>query len=95
LDFLSGAPAYLADSNTPGLSKFIEVLKATWGVQPLMKREGGSIPVATAMQQILGIDSIITGFGLPDDKIHSPNERMHLPTHHKGVEALIRFFLSF
>ncbi len=95
IDFLSGAPAYLAETHTPGLSKFIDALKSTWGVQPLMKREGGSIPVATAMKEILGIDLIITGFGLPDDKIHSPNERMHLPTHRMGVEALIRFFLSF
>jgi len=60
-----------------------------------MKREGGSVPVATAMKEILGIDSILTGFGLPDDKIHSPNERLSMPTHRKGVEALIRFFLSF
>jgi acetylornithine deacetylase/succinyl-diaminopimelate desuccinylase-like protein len=61
----------------------------------LKKREGGSIPVATAMKNILGVDSIISGFGLPGDQIHSPNERMHLPTHKKGVEALIHFFLSF
>jgi acetylornithine deacetylase/succinyl-diaminopimelate desuccinylase-like protein len=59
-----------------------------------MKREGGSIPVATSMKNILGVDSIITGFGLPDDNIHSPNERVHLPSHQKGVEALIRFFLN-
>lgn len=95
LDFLSGAPAYIAETNTPGLIQWSEALKSTWGKQPLMKREGGSIPVATAIKEILGVDSIITGFGLPDDKIHSPNERMHLPTHKKGVEALIRFFLSF
>jgi acetylornithine deacetylase/succinyl-diaminopimelate desuccinylase-like protein len=47
------------------------------------------------MKKILGIDSILTGFGLPDDQIHSPNERLHLPTHKKGVEALIRYYLSF
>jgi len=95
LDFLSGAPAYIAEEGTPGMNLFIEALKTTWGVQPLRKREGGSIPVATSMKKILGVDSIITGFGLPNDQIHSPNERMHLPTHKKGVEALIRFFLSF
>jgi acetylornithine deacetylase/succinyl-diaminopimelate desuccinylase-like protein len=95
LDFLSGAPAYIAEEEAPGVSLFIDALKNTWGVQPLRKREGGSIPVATSMKNILGVDSIITGFGLPDDQIHSPNERMHLPTHQKGVEALIRFFLGF
>lgn len=95
LDYLSGAPAYIADKEAPGVHQFIEALHQTWGVQPLMKREGGSIPVATSMKKHLGVDSIITGFGLPDDRIHSPNERMHLPTHRKGVEALIRFFNSF
>lgn len=95
LDYLSGAPAYIAEDDAPGVNQFVNALKVTWGVQPLRKREGGSIPVATAMKNILGVDSIITGFGLPNDQIHSPNERMHLPTHQKGVEALIRFFLSY
>lgn len=95
LDFLSGAPAYLAEENASGMDTFVEALAATWGVQPLRKREGGSVPVATSMKSYLGVDSILTGFGLPDDQIHSPNERLHLPTHQKGVEALIRFFLSF
>ena len=95
LDFLSGAPAYITEKDAPGVDLFTEALRATWGLEPLKKREGGSIPVATAMKNILGVDSIITGFGLPDDQIHSPNERLHLPTHKKGVEALIRYFLSF
>jgi acetylornithine deacetylase/succinyl-diaminopimelate desuccinylase-like protein len=95
LDYMSGAPAYINEEEVPGLDLFIQALKDTWQVEPLKKREGGSIPVATSMKNILGVDSIITGFGLPDDQIHSPNERLHLPTHKKGVEALIRFFLSF
>jgi len=92
---LSGSPAYITDEKTPGLDQFKKALKATWGVDVLMKREGGSIPVATSMKNILGVDSIITGFGLPDDQIHSPNERLHLPTQQMGIEALIRFFLGF
>lgn len=95
LDYLSGAPAYITDQEAPGLGRFIDALQETWGVKPVMKREGGSIPVATSMKNILDVDSIISGFGLPDDQIHSPNERLHLPTHQKGIEALIRFFLSF
>jgi acetylornithine deacetylase/succinyl-diaminopimelate desuccinylase-like protein len=95
LELMSAAPAYITESQAPGLDQFKSALKATWGVEPLNKREGGSIPVATSMKDILDVDSIITGFGLPDDQIHSPNERLHLPTHKKGVEALIRFFSSF
>jgi acetylornithine deacetylase/succinyl-diaminopimelate desuccinylase-like protein len=95
LEFMSGAPAYINKEEVLGMNQFKAALKETWGIDPLLKREGGSIPVATAMKDILGVDSIITGFGLPDDQIHSPNERLHLPTHKKGIEALIRFFLKF
>jgi len=95
LDFLSGAPAYIVEDQAPGVDIFVNALRKTWGVEPLFKREGGSIPVATSMKNILGVDSIITGFGLPDDQIHSPNERLHLPTHRKGVKALIHFLSSF
>jgi acetylornithine deacetylase/succinyl-diaminopimelate desuccinylase-like protein len=95
LDYLSGAKAYITDEKAPGVDLFKKALKDTWHVDPIMKREGGSIPVATAIKEILGLDSIITGFGLPDDQIHSPNERLHIPTHKKGVEALIRFFMNF
>lgn len=95
LELLSGAPAYITEEEAPGVEAFSDALENTWGVTPLKKREGGSIPVATSMKNILGVNSIITGFGLPDDQIHSPNERLHIPTHKKGVEALIRFFLSY
>ncbi len=87
-------PAYLSD-DAPGSKNLADALTQTWGKPVSLKREGGSIPVATNMQQILGVKSILTGFGLPDDAIHSPNERQHIPTWTKGVQALIRFFLSF
>jgi acetylornithine deacetylase/succinyl-diaminopimelate desuccinylase-like protein len=95
LNFMSGAPAYINEDHTPGLENLRKALQDTWKSEVVLKREGGSIPVATSMKKILGVDSIITGFGLPDDQIHSPNERLHLPTHKKGIEALIRFFISF
>lgn len=94
LKYLSGAPAYLSEPKGTWFEVYLKALEETWGVTPIKKRDGGSIPVATSMKQILGVDSILTGFGLPDDQIHSPNERLHLPTHKKGIEALIRFFLS-
>jgi len=90
----SGAPAYLAD-DAPGLQNLAAALSETWGKPVIFKREGGSIPVATTMQNYLGVKSLLTGFGLPDDHIHSPNERQHLPTWKKGVQALIRFITGF
>jgi len=50
--------------------------------------------VVLTCEKILGIDSVLTGFGLPDDAIHSPNEKLHLPTWYKGMEALLRFFFN-
>jgi acetylornithine deacetylase/succinyl-diaminopimelate desuccinylase-like protein len=90
----SGGPAYLAD-DAPGAKNLTEALSAVWQNSITYKREGGSIPVATVMQRELGVKSLLTGFGLPDDAIHSPNERMYLPNWYKGIQALIRFYLSF
>jgi acetylornithine deacetylase/succinyl-diaminopimelate desuccinylase-like protein len=62
-----------------------------WGVKPVYKREGGSVPIVGMMQRITGFDSVCTGFGLPDDNIHSPNEKLDIPNWKRGIEALIRF----
>jgi len=48
--------------------------------------------VVSMVQATLGADSILLGFGLPDDNLHSPNEKLHLPNFYRGVEAYIRFF---
>ena len=67
-------------------------LEATFGVKPVFKLEGGSVPVVGMVQDKLGVDSILMGFGLPDDNLHSPNEKLHLPNFYRGVEAYVRFF---
>jgi acetylornithine deacetylase/succinyl-diaminopimelate desuccinylase-like protein len=50
--------------------------------------------VVVQLQNHVGADSILSGFGLPDDNIHSPNEKLHLPTWYKGIAALIHFFYN-
>jgi acetylornithine deacetylase/succinyl-diaminopimelate desuccinylase-like protein len=90
----SGAPAYFLEE-APGMKNLTEAYKRVWDKEVVYKREGGSIPVATSMKNILGIDSLLTGFGLPDDQIHSPNEHLNLSNWKKGIEALIFFFSSF
>jgi acetylornithine deacetylase/succinyl-diaminopimelate desuccinylase-like protein len=67
-------------------------LREAWGKDPLLHRIGGAIPVVGELQEQLGIDSVLTGFSLPDDNIHGPDERVHLPTLKRGIEALIRYF---
>ena len=90
----SAGPAYLAN-DAPGIENLSAALSETWNRPVSLKREGGSIPVATTMQTALGVKSLLTGFGLPDDAIHSPNEKQNMAVWEKGVQALIRFFLSF
>jgi acetylornithine deacetylase/succinyl-diaminopimelate desuccinylase-like protein len=54
--------------------------------------EGGSISVVNIMESVLGLESILTGFGLADDRIHSPNEKLDLDCWEKGIKALSLFF---
>ncbi len=94
LDMLSGGHPSISDVTIPETVALSKAQETVWGKKPIYKREGGSVPVVADMQQILGIDSVLTGFGLPDDNIHSPNERLHLPTWRKGIDALIHFFMN-
>lgn len=89
---LVSGPAVLVRQDTAGAQAAVRALEATFGVKPVFKMEGGSVPVVSMVQAKLGVDSIMLGFGLPDDNLHSPNEKQHLPTLYKGIEAFIRFF---
>ena len=89
---LASDPACIIDRNFYATKYFSQALKDVWGVEPVFKREGGSIPIVFYIKKILGIESVLSGFGLPDDHIHAPNERLHLPTWEKGIETTIRFF---
>jgi len=91
---LSGGSPSISDINTSESKALAAALETVWGVKPMYKREGGSVPVVSSMQKVLGIDSVLTGFGLPDDNIHSPNEKLHIPTWFKGTEALVYFFYN-
>jgi acetylornithine deacetylase/succinyl-diaminopimelate desuccinylase-like protein len=73
---------------------FSDALESVWKKKPVYKREGGSIPIVSYMKSILGIESVLSGFGLPNDRIHSPNERINLELWSKGVQAIIHFFYN-
>ena len=62
-----------------------------FGREPIFVREGGSIPVVALFQRVLGIETVLMGFGLPDDSPHSPNEKLHLPNFYRGIETVLRF----
>jgi len=88
---LAGGPAVITDRNIPGVLALSEAMEATWGIPPVYRREGGSVPVVAQMKDILGIESVLSGFGLPDDNLHAPNEKIHLPTFFRGIQTIIRY----
>lgn len=92
---LSSDSPSISDINHPATQAMARALEAAWGVPPLYKREGGSVPIVGKMQHLLGVESVLTGFGLSDDNIHAPNEKLHLPTWYKGIQALIHFFYNY
>ncbi|MDX9993296.1 MAG: dipeptidase [Anaerolineales bacterium] len=94
LKMFGGGRASISDLHKPWVTALSDAMQTVWGTAPLFKREGGSVPVVGMMQEILGMESVLTGFGLPDDNLHAPNEKTHLPTWYKGTETLIRFFFN-
>jgi acetylornithine deacetylase/succinyl-diaminopimelate desuccinylase-like protein len=91
--FVSGYRPVLTSRTSPGIVALGRALEETWGTKPLFDRSGAGIPVVARLQDTLGVDSVLTGFGLPADNIHGPNESVHLPTLRRGAEAMARFFL--
>ncbi len=91
LEDLNQGDAAITDCNMPGVVALSQAMETTWGKKPVYKREGGSVPVVAQMQKILGIESVLTGFGLQDDNLHAPNEKIHLPTFFNGIDTFIRY----
>lgn len=91
---MSGSPACFIDRENRITQALARSLEEVWGKKPVFKREGGSVPIVSDMKRLLNIESVLTGFGLPDDNIHAPNEKLHLPTWYRGIDALIHFFHS-
>ncbi len=91
VESMAGAPPAIVERDSPAVQAASRALEEVWGKTPLFTREGGTIPVVGLIQQLLGVDSLLLGFGLPDDNLHAPNEKLHLPTYYRGIETYIRF----
>lgn len=92
VEVLALGPPLITERDNQGNRALARALETVWGSPPLYKREGGSVPVSIYLQRALGMPSVLTGFGLPDDNLHAPNEKLDLPTWHRGIDALIHFF---
>ena len=94
VDMLSGAVASIIDRNSPEANAAMEALETVWGVPARYKREGGSVPVVGMIEEMLDVKTLMLGFGLPDDNLHAPNEKFHIPNFHRGVDTFIRFMTA-
>ncbi len=90
-----GGQGYVAPTNTAGYRAASQALVEVFGKKPVPFRSGGSIPIISTFESTLGIKSILLGFGLESDAIHSPNENFSVDLFFKGIEVVPRFFKYF
>ncbi|GAB4440683.1 MAG: dipeptidase [Chloroflexi bacterium OHK40] len=81
----------LVDVGHPAVRATEPAFKAAFGAAPVFMRGGGSLPIVRDLQEALGAPAVLIGFGLPDDNLHAPNEKLHLPNFHCGVEMAIHY----
>ncbi len=94
IEFLHGGQGYVSPIDIPAYKATAMAIEKVYGREPIPVRSGGSIPIIAAFEKILGTKSILMGFGLESDAIHSPNENYPLKNFFKGIEA-ISYFYSF
>ncbi len=89
---MHGGEAYLCPIDLPAYRAAEEAITKSWGVCPLAVRRGGSIPIIAVFERVLGLKTVLMGFGLESNAIHSPNENMSVDIFRKGVEAVAEFY---
>jgi acetylornithine deacetylase/succinyl-diaminopimelate desuccinylase-like protein len=87
-----GGYPYVAPTNTAAYRAASRAYETTFGIKPVPTRSGGSIPIISTFEQVLGVKSILMGFGLDTDAAHSPNENYHLECFYKGIETITWFY---
>jgi len=87
-----GGQAYMAPITTPAYLAASLAIEDVYGKKPIPFRSGGSIPIVSTFEQILGVKSLLIGFGLESDAIHSPNENFSLHQFFNGIDTIARFY---
>ncbi|HET8859801.1 dipeptidase [Marivirga sp.] len=90
-----GGMPYVTPTDTDSYKAAEKAFEKVWGKKPIPTREGGSIPIVSLFKDILGLDSILMGFGLNSDAIHSPNESFGVENYLKGIETVALFHQYF
>jgi len=92
---LHGGQGYVSPITMPAYKAAEKAYTETFGKKPIPTRSGGSIPIISTFEDVLGIKSILMGFGLESDAIHSPNENYPLFNFYKGIETIVAFYKYF
>ena len=88
----SKGPASVVDTDNKYIRAANEALHEVFHKDTVYIRSGGSIPIVSDFENELNIPTVMMGMGLPDDNLHAPNEKFHIPNFYRGIEAIIRFF---
>lgn len=88
-----GCPAFVFDPTSPYIEAASQAVREAWGVDRVrLIREGGSIPVVQTFKDVLGVDTLLLGWGLNTDNLHSPNEHFTIADFHRGIQASARLW---
>lgn len=90
-----GGQGYVSPTDTPAYQAASKAMEDVYGKKPIPYRSGGSIPIISTFEEILGLKSILLGFGLESDAIHSPNENYPLEQFFRGIETIPLFYKYF
>jgi len=85
---IHSAPPSLVNPDNRFIKAAADAMQQVFGKETVYIRSGGSIPIVAAFDEFLGIPSVMMGFGLPDDNLHAPNEKMNLANFFRGIEAV-------
>jgi acetylornithine deacetylase/succinyl-diaminopimelate desuccinylase-like protein len=89
---LSAGPGLSVNPDHPAIKVAAKAFSDILGKKTVFIRSGGSIPIVGDFATHLGIPTVLMGFGLPDDGLHSPNEKYHLENYYKGIMTIAHFF---
>jgi len=92
VDVLHGGQGYVCPTDIPEYKAAETAYTDVFGKVPVPTYSGGSIPIISALENVLGLKSILMGFGLETDAIHGPNENYHIECFEKGIETIVRFY---
>jgi acetylornithine deacetylase/succinyl-diaminopimelate desuccinylase-like protein len=89
-EYVHGAGPVLIDSRGPIAECAMQAQEEIWGERPVRVREGGSIPIVDVFAKVLEVPILLLGYGLPDDRLHSPNEKFNISHFYKGIRTTVR-----